>query len=283
MDTEELRAAEQAIGAAEAPEAVPGLPPTTLPGGPSRYAFFLDIDGTLIRFAVVPGRAYVDPWLLEILRVLHAAADGAVALVSGRTVQSIDRLFAPLRFAAAGQHGAERRNAAGALQWHAPQAARIEAARRCVTAWASGIGDILVEDKGICVAVHYRQAPQRRDDVLGALQRCRERAGEAFDVQPGKMVFELRPAGIHKGTAIREFMMELPFAGRIPLFLGDDATDEHGFAAVNAMRGHSIKVGEGSTAAAWRVPDVGAVRAWLASILGRPSPDAGWSSGEPQS
>jgi trehalose 6-phosphate phosphatase len=93
------------------------------------------------------------------------------------------------------------------------------------------------------------------------------------------MVFELRPAGIDKGTAIREFMTEPPFAGRVPLFLGDDATDEHGFAAVTALGGHAMKVGEGETCADWRVPDVAAVRAWLASILGERSPDAQWPTG----
>lgn len=261
------------VGGGPLPEAGQTLPPTVLPGGPSRYAFFLDIDGTLIRFAVVPGRAYVDPWLIEILRVLYEAAEGALALVSGRTVHSIDSLFSPLRLAAAGQHGAERRNAAGALQWHSPGTAQVEAARRCVHAWISTVDGVMLEDKGICVAVHYRQAPQHEAEAREALERCRQRAGDAFEMQPGKMVFELRPAGVHKGTAIREFMAEPPFAGRIPLFIGDDATDEHGFAAVNGMRGRSIKVGEGRTVAAWRLPDVAAVRAWLASILGRVSPD----------
>lgn len=256
------------------------LPPTELPGGPSRYAFFLDIDGTLIRLAEAPGRAYVDPWLLEILRVLDKAAAGAVALISGRTVASIDRLFAPLSFAAAGQHGAERRTAAGTLQRHAPGAAQVEAARRCVAAWVAGMEGVLLEDKGICVAVHYRQAPQREAEARAAVERCRERTGGAYEVQSGKMVFELRPAGINKGTAIRQFMAEEPFAGRVPLFLGDDATDEHGFAAINGMAGRAVKVGEGNSLAAWRLPDVAAVRAWLASILGRPSPDAGWSSGQ---
>lgn len=257
------------------PQAGQSLAPTALPEGLSRYAFFLDIDGTLIRFAVAPGRAYADPWLLEILRVLHEAADGAVALVSGRTVENIDRLFAPLRFAAAGQHGAERRSAGGAMKWHAPPSPKVEAARRCVTVWAADIEDLLVEDKGICVAVHYRRAPQWRDEVRSALERCRGRAGDAFDVQPGKMVFELRPAGIDKGTAIREFMREDPFAGRIPLFLGDDATDEHGFAATIGLGGHAIKVGEEASLADWRLPDVGAVRAWLASLLGRQVPEPG--------
>jgi trehalose 6-phosphate phosphatase len=96
------------------------------------------------------------------------------------------------------------------------------------------------------------------------------------------MVLELRPADVDKGTAIRDFMAEPPFSGRIPLFLGDDATDEFGFAAVNAMGGLAVKVGEGESVAGCRMPDVAAVRAWLASILGRPSPDLGWESGQPQ-
>lgn len=250
------------------PGARQDAPPTALPGGPSAYSFFLDIDGTLIRFAVVPGRAYVDPWLLEILRALYGAAGGAVALISGRTVDSIDRLFSPLHFAAGGQHGAERRSANDAMKWHAPHAAQVEAARRCVDAWANGIEGLVIEDKGICVAVHYRMAPHLEDEVRRAMDQCRERTGDAYQLQPGKMVFELRPAGCHKGVAIREFMEEPPFAGRIPLFLGDDATDEHGFAAVNDLGGLSVKVGEGDSVAGWRLSDVGAVRVWLASVLG---------------
>lgn len=271
-----------AVAAAATPQTSQSLPPSSLPGGLSDYAFFLDIDGTLIRFATVPGRAYVDPWLLETLRVLHRAADGAVALVSGRTLESIDRLFSPLRFAAAGQHGAERCRPDGSIKRHAPPSSRIDAARRCVSGWAAGIDGLLVEDKGICVAVHYRQAPERQGEVREALERCRNRGGDAYDLQPGKMVFELRPAGIDKGTAIREFMLEAPFAGRMPLFLGDDATDEHGFAAAVTLGGHAIKVGDGATLADWRVADVAALRAWLAAILGRTTPDLGWSSGEAQ-
>ncbi|MBI3140292.1 MAG: trehalose-phosphatase [Rhodocyclales bacterium] len=240
--------------------------PTGLPGRPATHAFFLDIDGTLLDIAERPERVATDPWLLEAVRALHVAAGGALALISGRTVAGVDRLFAPLRLAVAGQHGAERRDAAGAWHYHGECAAQLEALRRCVTAWAAARPGLLVEDKGLSLAVHYRAAPQLADEVHHGLRECLERTGEGFRLQPGKMVLELKPAGRDKGVAIREFMDEPPFAGRVPVFVGDDATDEHGFAVVNDLGGCSVKVGPGPSAAGWRLPDVAAVRAWLETV-----------------
>lgn len=242
-----------------------------LPGGPEAHAFFLDIDGTLVDIADTPGWVSVDPRLLGTVRRLHAAAGGALALISGRSVASVDRLFAPLRLPIAGQHGAERRDAAGVAHSHSPGAGQLAALRRCVAAWAEAVPGVLVEDKGLSLAVHYRQAPQLGGAVQHALRECLERFGDGFRLQPGKMVLEVKPAGKDKGTAIREFMQEAPFSGRIPVFVGDDITDEHGFAVVNSLGGHSVQVGPGPPVARWRMPDVAAVRDWLQALAERPA------------
>ena len=140
--------------------------------------------------------------------------------------------------------------------------------RHCILNWAFKIPELLVEDKGMSIAVHYRQAPQFAGEVRRMLGECLVQCGDTFRLQEGKMVVELKPAGQDKGTAIIEFMNEAPFRGRIPVFIGDDITDEHGFVAVNNLGGHSVKVGPGSSAARWRIPNVTAVRAWLEEISG---------------
>jgi trehalose 6-phosphate phosphatase len=117
------------------------------------------------------------------------------------------------------------------------------------------------------VALHYRLAPQLADQAHAVVREAAGRVGGGMEVQDGKMVAELKPAGRDKGVAIHEFMHEAPFAGRVPVYFGDDITDEDGFRAVNALGGHSVKVGEGPSAARWRVRDPSAVRAWLESWL----------------
>ena len=251
----------------------PGLddaPRIDLPGGPAAHAFFLDIDGTLVDIADTPGGVSVDPRLLDTVRRLHTAAGGALALISGRSVADVDRLFAPLCVPIAGQHGAERRDAAGAVHAHSPSAAQFGALRRCVAAWAEAVPGVLFEDKGISLAVHFRQAPHLGGAVQRALRECLERFGDEFRLQPGKMVLEVKPVGKDKGTAIMEFMQEAPFAGRIPVFVGDDISDEHGFAVVNSLGGQSVKVGQDPPDARWRIPDVAAVRRWLRALAEGP-------------
>jgi trehalose 6-phosphate phosphatase len=242
-----------------------------LPGGPAAYAFFLDIDGTLLDIADTPGGVSVEPRLLDTVRRLHAAAGGALALISGRSVAGVDRLLAPLRLPIAGQHGAERRDAAGAAHAHSVCAAQWGALRRCIATWAEAVPGVLFEDKGISLAVHYRQAPHLGGAVLHALRECLERFGDEFRLQPGKMILEVQPAGKDKGTATMDFMQEAPFAGRIPVFVGDDISDEHGFAVVNSLGGHSVKVGPGPPDARWRMPDVATVRRWLRELAEVPA------------
>ena len=244
-----------------------GPPPATLSGGPGAYAFFLDVDGTLLEMAPTPDLVRVDADVLTLLGAVQAAADGALALVSGRTVADVDRLFTPLRLPVAGQHGADRRDALGGRHGLDRGPAPLEAIRRCVAAWAAGMDGLLVEDKGMSLAVHYRQAPQLQGPVYRLLAECVAQAGGTLSLQPGRMVLEARPADRDKGVAVLEFMAETPFAGRMPLFVGDDATDEDGFAAVTRLGGHAVKVGDGDSIAPWRLPDVGAVRAWLGGLV----------------
>jgi trehalose 6-phosphate phosphatase len=241
-------------------------------GDASIHAFFFDIDGTLVDIADTPDCISADPWLLDVVRRLNVVTGGALALISGRPVVEVDRLFAPMRLAIAGQHGAERRDAAGELHYHPHCAEQLDDLRRCILDWAGEVPGLLVEDKGMSIAVHYRQAPQLAGEVQRVLRECLGQGDNAFRLQEGKMVLELKPVGRDKGTAIIEFMDEAPFRGRTPIFVGDDATDEHGFAVVNNLGGHSVKVGPEPSAARWRIPDVMAVRAWLEEILGRPEP-----------
>lgn len=226
-------------------------------------ALFLDVDGTLIEIAAKPDAVRVTEAHRRLLRSLQEATEGALALVSGRPVAGIDALFAPLALAAAGQHGVERRDASGRLHRHAVPQERLRATVPQLIAFAGAHPGIVLEDKGASFALHYRLAPQLAEAVEDLMNRLSAELGEGVEVQQGKMVVELKPAGRNKGTAIEDFMREPPFVGRTPVFIGDDLTDEHGFEAVNRLGGHSAKVGAGPTNARWRFPDADAVRAWL--------------------
>jgi trehalose 6-phosphate phosphatase len=207
------------------------------------------------------------PEELELVARLHEAAAGALALISGRPIAGIDRLFAPLKLAAAGQHGAERRDAGGGLHKIKLPAASLKKAADAIATFAAAHEGVLFENKGLSMALHYRLAPQLAQAAQAAVREAAAALGGALAVQAGKMVVELKPAGYDKGRAIDEFMREAPFAGRVPVFIGDDLTDEHGFEVVNRLGGHSVKVGEGSSAARWRLEAPAAVRAWLSEGL----------------
>lgn len=230
-------------------------------------AFFLDIDGTLLEIADTPSGVRVDAELVDMIRRLHACSGGAVALISGRRVADIDALFPGLRLPLAGQHGLERRDAAGGIHTHPPEGVDWPWLKALVKGTFSTSQGLLVEDKGLTLAVHFRLNPAEEGRVTAALARIVADAGAAVSLQPGKCVLEVKPSGRDKGTAIAEFMAEPPFRGRRPVFIGDDVTDEYGFRMVNEMGGDSVKVGGGDTAARWRMADVAAVRAWLARIL----------------
>lgn len=237
------------------------------------YALFLDFDGTLVDIAPSPDAVVVEPGLEEALTALAARLDGALALVSGRTIADIDRFLGAAKLDACGMHGLERRvrgrlSRPEGLVEIAPQ---IEALRK---AFADRPG-VLVEDKRIGVALHWRLAPEAEAEALAAMERLAAELGPGYRIQDGKAVREIVPAASGKGGAIRALMEQPPYVGRIPVFVGDDKTDEHGFEAVNALGGISVKIGEGATVATRNLPDTAALRRWLrAAAAGRPLLDA---------
>lgn len=195
--------------------------------------------------AATPDGVEVEPSLKELLTRVSAALDGALALVSGRPVADLDRLFSPRRWPAAGVHGLERRDAAG--HWHAHQAtdeARIGQARTRLHQLSATLPGTIVEDKGPTVALHYRQAPQHEEQArLGARSIAREIGGD-FHLLEGRKVLELRPDGASKADAVRAFLGEPPFEGGRPIFVGDDVTDQAALAEVERIGGLSVAVGD---------------------------------------
>ncbi len=234
---------------------------------PKRCAFFLDLDGTLVEIAHHPAAVNIDTALRTLVTALHDRAQGALAVISGRPIVDIDRLFHPLRLPVAGQHGAERRDACGSQHVHAVDLRPLVRLRASAGIWSLEHPGLVIEDKGLSFALHFRSAPELMDPIGGLLDEELREMGDGFHVQAGKMVLEIKPSGRDKGRAIREFLSEPPFAGRTPVFIGDDSTDEYGFAAVNALAGISIKVGDGPSAAHWRLEGVSAVRLWLCETL----------------
>ena len=233
------------------------------------WAFFLDVDGTLLDHADHPRAVRVGPDLRVLLEGLSVAARGAVALISGRSVEDIDRLFAPLHLPAAGQHGTERRSASGALQRHAPALEHLARAAAELVRLTAAHEGLVFENKGMTLALHYRLASQLHSLAEREMRRVAAKLGDEFELQTGKFLYEIKPSGKDKGTAIAEFMDEAPFAGRVPVFLGDDLTDEYGFDVVNRIGGHSIKVGPGATRAGERLADAATVRRWLGEYVAR--------------
>jgi trehalose 6-phosphate phosphatase len=227
-------------------------------------ALFLDIDGTLLDIAPTPERVLVDPRLAALLPAVAALLGGAVALVTGRSIRNTDRMFGELVLPVAGQHGCERRDASGTLHLHAANATTLARLRRLVAEFAARHEGLRLEDKGATLALHYRAAPQLASHVHQVMRAQLESAAdEGFRLQPGKRLIEVKPQGRDKGTAIRDFMQEPPFHGRMPVFVGDDRADEHGFAVVRSLHGIAVKVGPGPTIANHRLDDVAAVRRWL--------------------
>jgi trehalose 6-phosphate phosphatase len=228
------------------------------------WAFFLDVDGTLLEFAARPQDVRVDAGLRDLLTRLCALTDGAVAVVSGRSIEDVDRIFAPLVLpAAAGLHGCERRSASGAVDGSGPALETFTYAASRVAEFARANTGLEFEDKGQAMALHYRAAPHLRALAENEMRAVKESLGAEFEMQKGKLVAEIRPRGRSKGDAIAEFAAEPPFADRVPVFIGDDLTDETGFEVVNWLGGHSVKVGPGITHARWHLFDSAAVLRWL--------------------
>ncbi|MBS0214746.1 MAG: trehalose-phosphatase [Proteobacteria bacterium] len=225
-------------------------------------ALFLDVDGCLLEFADDPWSVRATPRLIAALDALEQRLDGALALVSGRTLSAIDAVFAPARYTAIGLHGLERRGDAHASTRDPRLAAIVDAARMVLDAYSG----TLIEDKGRSLALHWRAAPAAGAEIHAfAMQALAQLPG--YRLEPGNQVIELRPDRGDKGSAIRDLMASPRFSGRTPVFAGDDLTDEAGFAAVNAMGGISVLVGERLlSAATHRLVDPAAVRAWLEEL-----------------
>jgi trehalose 6-phosphate phosphatase len=240
-----------------------------LPPFAADWAIFLDIDGTLLEYAERPDAVRVGEALFRLLEALLRGAGGALALISGRAVADVDALFAPLRLPVAGLHGAERRDAAGHLHRHHIPGEPMRRVAARIGEFAARHAGVVFEDKGQNLALHYRLAPGAAGAAQAALRDAATQLGAEYEVLEGKMVVELKPAGRDKGVAIEEFMAEPPFAGRTPVFVGDDVTDEFGFGVVNRLGGHAVKVGAGDSAAGYRVADAAAVRDWLGQWAAR--------------
>jgi trehalose 6-phosphate phosphatase len=241
--------------------------------GLSAIALFLDVDGTLLEIAAAPQSVSVPDDLRERLRALFLAAGGAVALVSGRAITTLDALFAPLTLPSAGLHGFERRSASGAYRRRPPPSpAALEAAREAMLHLARRHPGLLVEDKQFALALHYRGAPHLEETVVETMRGIANSVADQLELQRGKMVVELRPAGANKAEAVAAFLEEAPFVGRRPIFIGDDLTDEPAFELVNRLEGLSVVVSETRPSAArTRLAEVSAVRSWLAQLQAEPA------------
>ena len=230
----------------------------------ARSALFLDFDGTLVDIASTPDAVSVAPGLTDMLHRLAGALDGALALISGRPLEQLDRFLSPLVLPAAGVHGAERRRPDGVVERRAlPALERVAALALRLAAQHPGL---LVERKVSAVALHYRAAPELEASCRDAMAQAVE--GEpSLHVMHGKMVLEALPRGVSKGHAVDAFLREPPFAGRRPVFIGDDVTDEAGFEAVQRAGGLAVRVGDGPSIATHQLPNPAAVRGWLARQL----------------
>ncbi len=231
------------------------------------WALFLDVDGTLLDIAELPAAVVVPDKLPDALAAAGRALDGALALVSGRPIAELDAMFAPLRLAAAGQHGCEIRLAADRPVAMLASRPIDGAVHQQLAAIIADHPATWIEAKGHAIAIHYRRAPTAGDS-LGA--RLREVvAGNQYPLAlvPGRMVWEIRDAGHSKATAVEAFMRESTFAGRLPVFVGDDWTDEDGFSAVERHGGLALPVGgvhQATRQSAFQCP--AAVRDWLARL-----------------
>lgn len=206
-----------------------------------KIALLLDVDGTIVDIGPSPAEVQIAAGLPETLKRLFGLTRGALALVSGRPISDLDRLFAPLCVPAIGGHGAEMRLSDNErFFWAKP----LPEGLRCCLAEGAALGPgVVAEDKGYSLALHYRKAPQLAERLRRHVAACRAAfPGEPSELLLGKAVFEVKRPGIDKGEAIRKLMAHAPFAGRIPVFIGDDITDESVFRVLPEIGGKGFSV-----------------------------------------
>jgi len=227
-------------------------------------ALFLDVDGTLVEFQEDPAAVHLLPDVREAIGQLGRRLHGAVALVSGRPLVQLDALFAPLRLPAAGLHGHEfRHGAEAAADIPKDTSALLHDLHREAVQLAAARPGVLVEDKGVSLALHWRAAPEFGAEVASFARGYIERL-PGYRLQPGDHVVEFVPASSDKGQAVERMMAQPAFRGRVPVFIGDDLTDEYGFAAANRAGGWSVLVGEREPSVAhYALPGTRDVHAWL--------------------
>src|SRR5256885_759780 len=250
----------------EAPDAVPV--PSSLVPHLSETAVLLDIDGTLLDLAPTPREVWVPPGLAKTLHRLHQRTNGALALVSGRSLNDIDLIFAPDIFPAVGGHGAEMRIEldSDSVDAHAPPLDK-ELKRR-LAAIAKLSPGILLEDKGYSLALHYRLAPHAEKAIYAAVSLIRADLPNApIEVMPGKCVCEIKHSGFNKASGVIELMTHDPFKGRRPIFIGDDVTDESVFAIMPELRGLAFSVGRRAKGVVSHFDEPRDVRQWLARLV----------------
>ncbi|MEH2524004.1 MULTISPECIES: trehalose-phosphatase [unclassified Bradyrhizobium] len=249
-----------------APETVPV--PSSLVPHLSETAILLDIDGTLLDLMPTPREVWVPPGLAKTLNRLLVRTSGALALVSGRSLNDIDLIFAPDQFPAVGGHGAEMRIEADSesVAAHAPP--MDKELKRRLAAIAKLSPGILLEDKGYSLALHYRLAPHAEKAIYAAVSLIRADLPNApIEVLPGKCVCEIKHSGFTKASGVRELMTREPFKGRRPFFIGDDVTDETVFAIMPDLDGLAFSVGRRAKGVAGHFDAPSDVREFLAHLL----------------
>ena len=234
------------------------------PPDADRQALFLDFDGTFVDFAPHPDAIQLRPGSVELLNRVSRRLRGALAVVTGRRIADLDRFLAPLRLPACGVHGQEFRPAPGNVRLRSPSPQLEEVRRRLATQIAPD-DPILLEDKASALVLHFRARPEQQ----GRAERLARQAVAGLPdlyALPGHAIYEIRERGVSKADALRLFADVPAFAGRLPVFIGDDSTDEDGLRAAAEAGGFGVKVGPGETSAAYRLPDVAAVHRWLAAL-----------------
>lgn len=228
-------------------------------------ALFLDLDGTLAAIAERPEDVVAEPYRTGLLKNLNRALGGRLAIVSGRPIDDIDRIVEHVIPCVAGIHGLEKRGPSGTFESAVPHP-QLDRVYTILESFVRHRPALHLEFKTLGVALHYRQAPQAAAEVLNIARRLAWATG--MKLQEGRMVVELRSPGSDKGDTLRSFMELPPFKGAMPIFVGDDVTDEDGFAAAEALDGVGVLVGEWrETGATAQLRTVGEVHAWLASAL----------------
>lgn len=235
---------------------------------PRAHAWFFDLDGTLVEIAERPDAVSIAARTRDALAILHETCDGAVAIVTGREIAFVDSLLAPLELPIAGVHGLTRRARAGSEIATPDSAHAIEEVARPLAILVAAEPGLLLERKSGAVAIHFRSRPDLEARCIEAVEALADRLPN-IQVKRGKMVVEARVAGPHKGDAVRDFMSELPFRARVPVYVGDDRTDEDAFREVNAMDGISVKIGPEPSAARYRVTETSRFLEWLHHIAAR--------------